>query len=140
MTKSHTPGPTGRRVADQIAQLRRRVVGISRAELAARLDEVGRPLSAVVIQRIERGDRPVDVDDLIAFALALDVDPFRLMFGHGVDEIDITPTWRADPTTARLWAQGGEYLGGDTDQARRVRTLAAELHNAITGKGEHGQH
>lgn len=139
MTKSHTAGPTGRRVADQIAELRQQA-GLSRAQLTAKLESAGRPLSGVVIQRIERGDRPVDVDDLIALALALEVDPVRLMFGLGADEIDITPTWRADPTTARLWAQGGDYLGGDTDQARRVRTLAAELHNAITGKGEHGQH
>lgn len=139
MTKSHTPGPTGRRAADKIAELRRHA-GLSRAQLAARLDEVGRPLSGTVVQKIELGSRPVDVDDLLCLAVALDVSPLRLMFGDGEDELDVTPTWRADATSARLWAQGADYLGGDSDQARRVRSLAAELHNAITGKGQHGKH
>jgi transcriptional regulator with XRE-family HTH domain len=139
MTKSHAPGATGRRVADNVADLRRRA-GLSRAQLAAKLDAIGRPLSGTVIQKIENGVRPVDVDDLMCLAVALDVTPLRLLFGDTETEINITPTWTAATTVARLWAQGADYLGGDSEQARRIRELVAELHDAVTGKGQDGKH
>lgn len=130
MPKSHPqPGPTGRRVAEQITALRT-AARLSKTDLVTRLADAGRPLSIDVVIKIERGVRPVDVDDLIALALALEVDPLRLMFGDQNEEIDVTPTWSTSATGARLWAQGSTYGGlGDTDQARRVRTLIAQLHN-----------
>lgn len=53
--------------------------GISGAQLSATMKRLGRPIPLVGIQRIESGERRVDVDDLMAFAVALNVSPATLL-------------------------------------------------------------
>ncbi len=134
--KSNPPGPVGDRVAATIAELR--ADGrVSKTALAARLTDIGRPLSIDVLTKIEDGRRTVDADDLVCLALALETTPLRLMFGPpSEDEIDITPTWSGSSTSARLWAQGQEYLSGDSNQARRIRQLITELSGEVGDRGE----
>ena len=50
------------------------------AELSRRLAELGREIPSLGLRRIEAGERRVDVDDLVALALALDVAPVALLF------------------------------------------------------------
>lgn len=69
-------GSTGRRVAANLKALRGRVPV---RELSDRLTTMGRPILPSGITAIEQGTRRVDVDDLIALALALDVTPNRLL-------------------------------------------------------------
>jgi transcriptional regulator with XRE-family HTH domain len=47
--------------------------------LATRLGEVGRPLGHSAVDQIEKGKRRVDVDDLMALAVALGVSPISLL-------------------------------------------------------------
>ena len=47
--------------------------------LSKKLGEVGRPLGHSAVDQIEKGTRRVDVDDLMALALALDVSPITLL-------------------------------------------------------------
>jgi len=47
--------------------------------LSKKLGEVGRPLGHSAIDQIEKGTRRVDVDDLVALALALDASPIALL-------------------------------------------------------------
>jgi len=47
--------------------------------LSKKLGEVGRPLGHSAVDQIERGTRRVDVDDLVALALALGVSPITLL-------------------------------------------------------------
>lgn len=50
-------------------------------ELSARLSKLGRPILPSGITKIEQGSRRVDVDDLVALAVALKVTPTRLLLG-----------------------------------------------------------
>ncbi|MFI5883412.1 helix-turn-helix domain-containing protein [Streptomyces sp. NPDC051554] len=65
-------GPIGERVAAHVARVRTRK-GWDQKQLSERLAAIGRPMSPSVISKIEQGDRRIDVDDLVALAVALQV-------------------------------------------------------------------
>lgn len=71
-------GATGHTVRANIARIRK-AQGITLRELADQLAGSDRPLSHNAISEIERGARRVDVDDLIALALALNATPNALL-------------------------------------------------------------
>ena len=71
-------GPIGVAVAANIERLRESR-NLSYAELSRRLDERGRPIAPLGLTRIRDHQRRVDVDDLVALALALDVSPATLL-------------------------------------------------------------
>jgi hypothetical protein len=48
-------------------------------ELSERLSAAGRPIPVLGLRRIERGERRVDVDDLVALAVVFGVSPERLL-------------------------------------------------------------
>lgn len=52
---------------------------VSKAELSRRLEELEHPIAVLGLSRIEAGLRRVDVDDLTALTLALDVSPAALL-------------------------------------------------------------
>jgi hypothetical protein len=51
----------------------------SYAELSRRLTEIGRPIPPLGLRHIEAGNRRVDVDDLVALGVALDIAPLALL-------------------------------------------------------------
>lgn len=69
-------GPTGRAVADNVRRLRGEM---SIAELARRLDQAGRRIPVLGLSQVERGERRVDADDLVALAQVLGVSPATLL-------------------------------------------------------------
>ncbi|WP_100524465.1 helix-turn-helix domain-containing protein [Mycobacteroides abscessus] len=71
-------GATGETVRRNIRWIRD-ARGISGAELSQAVDRLGRPIPLLGIQRIEAGTRRVDVDDLMAIAVALGVSPASLL-------------------------------------------------------------
>src|SRR5260370_15983800 len=71
-------GPIGERVAHTVRKFRK-ARNLSHAALSRRLGELGRPIPPLALRRIEAGERRVDVDDLVALALALDVAPVALL-------------------------------------------------------------
>jgi transcriptional regulator with XRE-family HTH domain len=116
------PGPTARRVVENVARLRK-YRGYTREQLSERLGDVGRPIRATGLARLESGRRRVDADDLVALALALDVSPPRLLL-PGRDEHDehpdaavaltdeITAAW----DRAWRWAVGEAPLSGSLNR------------------------
>lgn len=97
------------------------------AALARRVTALGRPMSTLAVQRIEEGARRVDVDDLIALALALDIAPIALLAPAG-DSGDETFAVADDQPAAPLeliwpWMRGEKtrdpFGGDDHDFARR---------------------
>ena len=101
-------GPTAKRVAKNIAELRAARGGLSLRELAERMGEIGRPIQASGLSKIEQGDRRVDVDDLMALAIALDVSPNRLLLPGTAteDKIELVPEGTTTTDTAWRWATG----------------------------------
>jgi transcriptional regulator with XRE-family HTH domain len=53
------------------------------AELARRLEALGRPIPPLGLRRMEAGERRVDVDDLMALAMVLHVSPLTLLLPQG---------------------------------------------------------
>ena len=51
-----------------------------------RLTELGRPILKTGLSKIETGERRVDVDDLLALALALETTPNRLLLDASADD------------------------------------------------------
>ena len=92
-------GPTADTVAANVRRLRDDM-NLGLRSLAARMAEVGRPLNHSALDKIEKGDRRVDVDDLMALAAALDVSPATLLMPDvtpvPVDgELSYRPEWDA---------------------------------------------
>jgi transcriptional regulator with XRE-family HTH domain len=79
MTGKQLPsGPTSLTVRANIALLRSER-GLTYAELSRELERRGHPIPPLGLRRIEAGERRVDVDDLMALALSLGVNPHALL-------------------------------------------------------------
>jgi transcriptional regulator with XRE-family HTH domain len=109
MTEGRNPlGPVGGYVAENIRLLReeRR---LAYTELAARLEHIGRPIAVLGLSRIERGQRRVDADDLVAITIALGVNPSALLLprrGNAADMAAVTPKEKHTLAALWLWADG----------------------------------
>ncbi len=113
--------PTSERVARNITELRESR-GLSLRDLHVRLRDIGRPILPSGLHKIESGDRRVDVDDLVALAIALDVSPSRLLMPAAASRrrVELTPKVRGSERTLWAWATGDEAL---PDIWRRVFDL-----------------
>jgi transcriptional regulator with XRE-family HTH domain len=69
---------TSERAAANLRRLRKRR-GLSTYDLADRLKDLGWPIQQSGLTRIERGERRVDADDLVALAAALECSPNLLL-------------------------------------------------------------
>ncbi len=112
-------GATAQRVAGNVRRLREER-GFSLRGLSDELKKFGWALSADAINKIENGRelesggvppkqiRRVDVDDLVALALALNVSPSALLLppSAGPEQVKLTPTYEVSSDTAWLWVAG----------------------------------
>jgi 8-oxo-dGTP diphosphatase len=109
-------GAVGRRVAENLARLREHR-HLNYTDLSGLLVRLGRTLSAETLGKIERRERRIDVDDLVAFAIALDTTPNRLLLpGNASDDelVELAPEVEVSPLDAWKWATGDEALDRDS--------------------------
>ena len=112
-------GPIGTNVTHTVAQFREKR-GFGYAELSRKLGEMGRDIPPLGLRRIESGERRVDVDDLVALALALDVSPLALLLPRETSSLTAArPPWGAEEIW--LWATGSRALPGDPDELTFLR-------------------
>ncbi|MDO3647671.1 helix-turn-helix domain-containing protein [Nocardia mangyaensis] len=76
--KKNPLGPTGETVRANIAHYRAGL-NLGYAELSRQLEALGRPIPVLGLSRIEKGERRVDADDLMALAVALNVSVLALL-------------------------------------------------------------
>jgi transcriptional regulator with XRE-family HTH domain len=141
-------GPTGGTVAGNLTRLREGA-GLTYTEVSRLLTEVGRDVSPLGVRRIEDGTRRVDVDDLMALSVALNVNPNALLLPHYSGDVEIGHELTAVPDTvtgegAWAWADGWQALPHSRADAPEVdesltgmakgRALAAK-HSAEDGRG-----
>jgi transcriptional regulator with XRE-family HTH domain len=113
-------GPTGKTVAENLARLRK-TRGLSTRQLSAELERRGRSVSASGITRMEKADRHVTADELVALAAALKVNPSALLLPlkDGPEEsVEISGVGTVGASEAWDWADGRRPLGvarGDLD-------------------------
>lgn len=106
-------GPTSKRVADNVAKWRK-ARQLQQRDLSDKLTEVGRPMLPTVISKIERGERRIDVDDLIALSLALDVSPLALLLPTASAPDLVVELTEGTAATGRItwnWADGLRPIG-----------------------------
>lgn len=84
-------GPTAATVSENVKRFRTELRGWTLAELSARMESVGRPMTGNTLSTIENATRRIDVDDLIALSAALEVSPAVLLMPH------VTPDDTDDP-------------------------------------------
>ncbi|MFF2933548.1 helix-turn-helix domain-containing protein [Streptomyces mirabilis] len=107
---------TGKTVAANVRRLRAQR-GLTTQQLAERLEGLGRPILANAITKIEQGRRRVDVDDLMALAIALGVTPNALLLPHEARG-EHQPTAMPEPVTQGVlwfWANGTMTLPSSAD-------------------------
>lgn len=109
-SKDMALGPTGKRVAATVAELRARL-RLTKTELSQRLEVLGRPMSLDVLTKVEKGSRRVDADDLIALAIALEVNPNVLLAPLGDQgSAHLTGKIKASGKIFWPWLYGDEPL------------------------------
>lgn len=129
------PGPTAMRVAENIKAVRKER-GLLLDDLRERLSELGQPASKSGLSKIESGHRRVDVDELVALAIALETNPNRLLLSPDGDstELDLTPTSAWSALSAWAWACGelpnapwvwAKFVDVEIERDGVKRTLAA---------------
>jgi hypothetical protein len=120
-------GPIGRNVIKNVEELRADR-GLSLRGLSERLGAIGRPILPAVLHRFGQGKRRVDVDDLVALALALRVNPNALLLPRHVapdDVIELAPGTQEHAAPAWAWADGRITLPL-TDRTRSLAESAAD--------------
>lgn len=110
--RANEVGPVGRRAAQNLERLRdsRR---LSQGDLASAVERLGRPMTRQIVSKAEAGERRIDVDDLVAFAVALDTSTNRLLLpgtADAADPVDLAPRAAASALQAWRWARGIEPL------------------------------
>jgi transcriptional regulator with XRE-family HTH domain len=122
-TKVLQRGPVAARFGENLRGLRESK-RMSLADLSAAMSAVGRPILKSGLCKIEMGDRRVDVDDLVALAVALDVSPARLLLcpDAGDELIELTATVADTKTQAWRWCAGSAPLGSVLEHQRETHT------------------
>lgn len=95
-------GPTSDAVAANVKRLREGQ-NLGLRALASKLAGTGRTLTHTALDKIERGTRRVDVDDLMALAAALGVSPITLLMPPVADTDETTETTVGTVNAIRLW-------------------------------------
>jgi hypothetical protein len=101
-------GPAAQRVSKNIRALRWER-GLDLADLSKRLGNLGQPIAVSGLSKLELGQRRVDVDDLVALALALDVTPNRLLLTEDAsdDRVVLVGGGRCSTRSAWRWHGAG---------------------------------
>ena len=106
------PGPTAATVAANMLRLRK-ARGVSSYGLSGELKRAGRPIAPSAIAKIERGERQVTVDELMAIAASLGVSPSALLLPPTDDpgsKVEITGVGSVAADEAWDWVDGRRRL------------------------------
>lgn len=124
-------GPAGEALRENLKRIRSEERRYTFAELSKRLKDIGRPIPVLGLRRIEMGQRRVDVDDLMALALALDVPPVLLLLplGHELHS-EVAPGRREETWDAVRWVTGRDRDQMTDWRHSGVATQLWEAHDA----------
>lgn len=123
--KKNPLGPTGETVRANLERLRK-LRHLSYKELSDLLAAGGRKIPTLGLSRIEKGERRVDADDLVALAVALDVNPSALLLPHdAAEDVEITGRGTVSGEDAWAWADGLQPLDLPDDPDKRAQYAVA---------------
>lgn len=122
-------GPTGETVAFNLRRIRTGA-GRDLRTLSSALKSRGIALSASALSKIENLQRRVDVDELVAIALELGVNPNALLFPPAATEFwYVNVTGSAEIPADKLWdwARGEDWPEYSTGQPPKGSGVAATM-------------
>ena len=126
-------GPFGALARENIVA-RRAELGLTAAEVADRTSRAPRPLGRSAVSELERGARRIDIDDLFAIALALEVSPIDLLRPKPTGEA-ITLDQRnlvLLPDQARKWLSEGGDISVHTTNGEGPEAELAKVNNELS--------
>lgn len=108
---SERVGVVGRNTAERVRALRGEQ-GMSQRALSARLAALGVTMVPSAVAKVESGERRVDVDDLVALAIGLNVSPVRLLMPDhsGGEAVELTASTVVPAWAAWQWGRGAAPL------------------------------
>lgn len=112
---------------ERLKEVRKRR-GWTQEELAAAMGKIGHPINRTTIAKIERGHRPMEVSELVAFAAVLDVQPASLYLPLDAETVWLTESLPVDADEAVEWARGTAPLNPEN-----ARSYYAESPSATFG-------
>ncbi len=97
--------------------------GLSLRAMSAELERLGHPMGAGALARVEAGERRVDVGDLLALSVALNVQPGRLLLPDDASgsTFAVTPKCEVSTFNAWNWMRGRAPLLPPTDDGSADR-------------------
>jgi transcriptional regulator with XRE-family HTH domain len=98
-----------RALADRVGRAvlaRRKAIGMTAQQVAARCEELRAPIHRTTITKIENGRARFDLGELIVLAAALRVSPLRLLFPNVLELVEILPDVTIEGTDALDWFIG----------------------------------
>lgn len=99
-------GPIGVHVAANVKRIRAKLP-LTTEQLAVKVTALGRPMRANTITKIEKEQRRVDVDDLVALAVALETRPDALLLPFRVTgDVELAANLSVAAVSAWQWANG----------------------------------
>ena len=115
---------------------KRRLAGIrtrrnlTQQQLSQAMDEIGFPISRSTIAKIEKGRRPMEVSELVAFAAALDVPPSALFLPLDEATVALADYKTVDFADAAAWAADKRPLDPANLRTYLLEspTFSAEVH------------
>lgn len=116
--RGNEKGVTTATVARQVRK-RRQELGMDLSRLSEELSKANWPIPIAALSRLENGYRRIDVDDLMALAVALSTTPNELLISEGDPEFGVAtgaPDWLREDE-ARMWLAGTLPL--DREMMRR---------------------
>ncbi|WP_329315441.1 helix-turn-helix domain-containing protein [Streptomyces sp. NBC_01262] len=128
-------GPTSATVAANVRRVRERR-GLTIYGLSDKLERAGRPIAPSAIAKIERQQRQVTVDDLMALAATLGVAPSALLLpldDSPKSSVEITGAGTVPADVAWDWADGQRPLRVSGHDPHAV-WLEAELYGRPPGR------
>ncbi|MFD0117670.1 helix-turn-helix domain-containing protein [Streptomyces sp. NPDC058320] len=110
-TPTQITDPTGQVVAANVRRIRDEVRGWSTYELSRKLKLAHRPIAPSALAKLERGERRVDVGDLMALAYVLQVNPNALLLPpEAAGEVELTAAGAYPASDVWDWAEGERPL------------------------------
>jgi transcriptional regulator with XRE-family HTH domain len=97
--------------------------GWTQTELSEALAAIGSPMDRTTIAKLEKAQRQVRLEELVALAVALDVSPLYLMFPLRLEEVvKLTPKTSLESRAAFKWANGQGPLNTRNERTYRFQS------------------
>jgi transcriptional regulator with XRE-family HTH domain len=92
----------------------RRARGLTQGDVGARMREAGFPMDKAGVQRVEKGERGLSLDEAFAFADVLAAVPAQLFTPPGDERVSITDKRSVDGSAMRAWLRYGDAYIADS--------------------------